>query len=61
MNWPSAFTWFWMIILWVMGIAISKGFWMTLFSLFPPVAWVISMKWIIEIIILKLYNKNKII
>lgn len=38
----EAFTYFWMIITWVCGIAIAKGFWMTAACiLVPPAAWVV--------------------
>lgn len=37
------------VIAWVFGIALSKGFWMTLGSVFlPPMAWIIFAQWILE-------------
>ena len=49
MNWPEAFTYLWMILLWVFGIAAAKGFWITLGAvLLPPMAWVIAAQWALE-------------
>lgn len=37
------------IIWWVHGIAVAKGFWMTVFCfVMPPVAWVVSMMEILK-------------
>jgi len=33
-----------MIILWVMGIVIAKGFWMTAFTLIPFYAWYVTIE-----------------
>lgn len=27
------------IVSWLMGVVLAKGFWMTIFALFPPYAW----------------------
>lgn len=37
-----------LIVWWVHGLAVAKGFWMTFFCLFPIVSWVVSTSWIIE-------------
>ncbi|WP_105610624.1 hypothetical protein [Cronobacter malonaticus] len=51
MTWPEAFLYLAMIVPWVMGVAITKGFWMTLacFCL-PPVAWVVTAGWVITLL-----------
>lgn len=37
------------VSLWIVGIAIAKGFWMTLGSFFlPPMALVIFAQWLLE-------------
>jgi hypothetical protein len=37
-----------MIVPWVMGIAIAKGFWAIAGAIFlPPVAWVLVAQWLI--------------
>jgi hypothetical protein len=28
-----------MVVPWLMGIVLAKGFWSTLFAIFPPYAW----------------------
>ena len=49
MNWPIAFTYFWMVATWVFGIAVANGFWLTFAAVFfPPLAWVLAGKWLIE-------------
>lgn len=41
-NWPDAFLLLCFTIPWILGIAVSKGFWLTFASsLLPPVAWVV--------------------
>ena len=51
LNWATAVTYWIGIGFWVHGIAVAKGFWMTLLSVvFPPVAYVISAGWISDII-----------
>ena len=48
MNWPTTLLYLVMIISWVMGIAIAKGFWLTTGAIFiPPLAWVLLAQWII--------------
>ena len=42
MKWPEVFLYTLMISAWVCGIAIAKGFWLTLGAvLLPPMAWVL--------------------
>ena len=33
---------------WMAGLIVAKGFWMTLFSIFPPVAWFVFLAYIID-------------
>lgn len=41
-NWPTMVLYVIMIGSWVSGIAVAKGFWMTLMSVFiPPASWVV--------------------
>jgi len=48
MNWPATFLYLCMVVPWVIGIAIAKGFWITLGAvLVPPMAWVLVAQWII--------------
>jgi hypothetical protein len=38
------------IVLWVMGIAAAKGFWITLLAaLLPPAAWVLAAQWMMGV------------
>lgn len=42
MNLAEAFTYLWMVVAWVCGIAVAKGFWITLGCvLLPPMAWIV--------------------
>lgn len=52
-SWPSAF-----LVLalytsiiggWIFGVAVAKGFWLTVGAIFlPPMAWVLFAQWILE-------------
>ena len=52
-SWASAFT---VLAIyssffggWIFGIAVAKGFWVTLGAIFlPPMAWVLLAQWILE-------------
>lgn len=38
-----------MLVFWVFGIAVVKGFWLTVLAVcLPPAAWVFAAQWIIE-------------
>lgn len=42
MRWPEAFLYTLMFGGWVCGVAVAKGFWLTLGAVFlPPMAWVL--------------------
>jgi len=42
MKWPEMILFFVMVVAWVVGIAVSKGFWMIIGSIaIPPMAWVV--------------------
>lgn len=37
------------VIAWLAGIAIAKGFWMTLFAIIPPVGWYLAIERIMDV------------
>lgn len=38
-----------MVVFWVLGIAVAKGFWLTAFTVFvPPAAWVLFAQYVLE-------------
>lgn len=44
----ALFVWI-LILLWIFGLAVSKGFWLALGCvLLPPVAWVTAINWILS-------------
>jgi len=52
-TWPEAAVAFFaltlyavMVLFWIFGIAVAKGFWLTLGAVFlPPMAWVLLAQW----------------
>ena len=51
MNWPTAFTYFWMVATWVLGIAIAIKhgvMWAVLAVVLPPAAWIFLAQWVLE-------------
>ena len=47
LNWPTAMTVWLLVAGWAFGIAVAKGFWMTLLAvLLPPVAFILSAGWV---------------
>lgn len=49
MRWSEAFVYSLIIWLWVAGIAVAKGFWLTLGAvLLPPMAWVLFAQWLLK-------------
>jgi hypothetical protein len=47
MNWPEAFVSTLAASWWVIGIAVSKGWWMLLAIFVPPAAWVLAAQWLL--------------
>lgn len=48
MNMGESFTYFWMVLLWILGVVVSKGFWVTVSSIFfPPFAWYLAIQWFV--------------
>ena len=37
-----------MVVPWIMGVVLAKGFWQTAFSLFPPYAWYLTAEWFMQ-------------
>lgn len=49
MNWQETLIYLVMVISWVFGVAIAKGFWPVLIAvLFPPYGWVILAEYVLE-------------
>ena len=51
LNWPTTFTYFWMVLLWVLGIPIAlklSVMWGVLAILFPPASWVFVASWVVD-------------
>ena len=52
LDWPTAFTYFWMVAAWVFGVAVaiktSTVMFAVLAGLVPPVAWIFAARWLID-------------
>ena len=47
-GWPGVFMFLCLVVPWVLGVAVAKGFWIVVGCiLFPPMAWVVFAQYLL--------------